>query len=67
MARQDGRIPVHYAPEGVALCVVGRRHGVEVTVSEDPRETSCGQCERIPAWKQAWREEAERAAERARA
>lgn len=58
MARQDGRPVIHFAPDDVALCVIGRRTGVEAQTSSDPRETTCGQCHRLPAWRQAWRDEA---------
>jgi len=55
MARQDKRIAVHYAPAGTALCVAGRRQGVTLVTSASPRETTCGQCHRLPEWKTAWR------------
>lgn len=55
MARQDGRVPIHYAPGGVTVCMLGRRKGVTLKVSEDPRETTCGQCQRKPEWKTAWK------------
>lgn len=55
MVRQDRRAVVHYGPDEDALCVVGRRTDVETLVSDDPRETTCGQCHRLPEWKQAWK------------
>lgn len=64
MTRQDGRIAVHYAPTGTALCVAGRRKGVTLATSPNPRETTCGQCHRLPEWKAAWSNAAK--AERAR-
>lgn len=64
MARQDKRTTTHYAPAGKALCVAGRRQGVKLATSPNPRETTCGQCHRLPEWKTAWRNAAE--TERAR-
>jgi hypothetical protein len=60
MVRQDGRVVVHFGPADDAACVVGRRVGVEANVSADPRETTCGQCHRLPEWKQAWKDAAKK-------
>lgn len=60
MVRQDGRVVVHFGLADDAACVVGRRWNVEVLVSADPRETTCGQCHRLPEWKQAWRDAAKK-------
>lgn len=60
MARQDGRIPIHFAPDGEVVCMLGRREGVELVISADPHATTCGQCHRVPAWKRAWRDAAKR-------
>ena len=60
MVRQDRRAVIHYGPDDEALCVVGRRKDVAATVSSDPRETTCGQCTKLPEWKQAWHDEAKR-------
>lgn len=60
MVRQDRRAVIHYGPDGEALCVVGRRKDVDVPVSSDPRKTTCGQCHRLPEWKQAWKDAAKK-------
>lgn len=60
MVRQDRRAVIHYGPGDVPLCVVGRRKDIDVPVSSDPRETTCGQCHRLPEWKQAWKDAAKK-------
>lgn len=56
MVRQDGRVPIHFdTGDGDVAC---KRPADLRTV--DPREVTCGQCERRPVWKQAWRGEAKR-------
>ena len=57
MVRQDGRVPIHFDTGDDVAC---RQPGDLVTTT-DPREVTCGQCERRPVWKQAWSAEAKRA------
>jgi len=57
-------VPIHYAPGGVTVCMLGRRKGVKLVTSEDPRETTCGQCQRKAEWKAAWKNEAKVATRR---
>lgn len=62
MVRQDGRVVIHFGSDDIAMCVIGRRGDVEPVVSEDPRKTTCGQCHRLPEWKQAWKDAARKVA-----
>lgn len=64
MAKQGGRVPIHYAPKGVVVCAVGRRKDVTLTTSPDPRETTCGQCQMKREWLTAWHDEAKAATRR---
>lgn len=55
MVRQDGRVPIHFETGGSIVC----KRPAELHTT-DPREVTCGQCQRRPVWKQAWRDEAKR-------
>lgn len=58
MVRQDERVPIHFdTGDGGPVC----KQAGGVLTTTDPREVTCGQCERRPVWKKAWHEEAKRA------
>lgn len=55
--RQDGEVIVHFDPDGDGpMC----RRTYAIGGVSDPRETTCGACLRLSAWKQAWKAEAKR-------
>ena len=55
MVRQNGERIVHFDPGTGVVCPVGKQ-GID-----DPRETTCGRCQRTDVWRRAWKNEAKRA------